>query len=78
MCEPIEWRPELSKNISLEEQLRILEGRLAAGLPPSPAIGTPPMPGTQESSKRGTDGQGQQGTSTGMIQHLGVEVLVER
>jgi hypothetical protein len=24
MCEPIGWRPELPKNISLEEQLRIL------------------------------------------------------
>jgi hypothetical protein len=52
MAELIEWRPELPKNIILEEQQRILEGRLAAGLPPSPA------PGTQESGKRRTDGQG--------------------
>jgi hypothetical protein len=64
MAETIGWRPELPKNISLEEQLRILEGRLAAGLPPSPAIGTPPAsetppaPGTKESGKRATDGQG--------------------
>jgi hypothetical protein len=58
MAEPSGWRPELPKNIILEEQLRILEGRLAAGMPPSPATGTPPAPGTQESGKRATDGQG--------------------
>jgi hypothetical protein len=34
MAEPIGWRPELPTNISLEEQLRILEGRLAAGCLP--------------------------------------------
>jgi hypothetical protein len=36
MCEPIGWRPELPKNISLEEQLCILQARLDAKHPPAP------------------------------------------
>jgi hypothetical protein len=36
MCEPIGWRPELPRNISLEEQLRILQARLDAKLRPAP------------------------------------------
>jgi hypothetical protein len=36
MAEPIGWRPELPTNISLQEQLRILQARLDAKHPPAP------------------------------------------
>jgi hypothetical protein len=36
MAEPIGWRPELPMNISLQEQLRILQARLDAKHPPAP------------------------------------------